>query len=208
MVRRLRRMETSTAETQENVESFQSVQRKRSGFREKNRNVSEIDKAVDGRENIINRIADKVYDLNEGARRAAPGVDLEDGAGRGVDPRPAEPEKAPVRREGGRDDGPVPPERLEAGWLSGEPLPARPAAEWIAGGTEQAAVEAEQTFGRAAPVIPAAEWIAGGETPARIPAEEPRASVPPASEEMRWAEQADRAFRRDSRRYDGGFYLY
>ena len=23
-----------------------------------------------------------------------------------------------------------------------------------------------------------------------------------------WAEQADRAFRRDSRRYDGGFYLY
>lgn len=190
-------MEASAAETQENVESFRSVQRKRSGFREKNRNVSGIDKTVDGRENIINRITDKVYDLNEGARRAAPGVDLEDGAGRGVDPRPAEPEKAPV-----------PPERLEAGWLSGEPLPARPAAEWIAGGTEQAAVEAEQTFGRAAPVIPAAEWIAGGETPARIPAGEPRSSVPPASEEMRWAEQADRAFRRDSRRYDGGFYLY
>ena len=208
MVRRLRRMETSAAETQENVENFQSVQRKRNDFRRKNRNISEIDKAVDGRENIINRIADKVYDLNEGARRAAPGADLEDGAGRGVDPRPAEPEKAPVRREGGRDDGPVPPERLEAGWLSGEPLPARPAAEWIAGGTEQAAVEAEQTFGRAAPVIPAAEWIAGGETPARIPAEELRSSAPPASEEMRWAEQADRAFRRDSRRYDGGFYLY
>ena len=113
-----------------------------------------------------------------------------------------------VGRDRGRDDGPVPPERLEAGWLSGEPLPARPAAEWIAGGTEQAAVEAEQTFGRAAPVIPAAEWIAGGETPARIPAEELRSSAPPASEEMRWAEQADRAFRRDSRRYDGGFYLY
>jgi len=29
-----------------------------------------------------------------------------------------------------------------------------------------------------------------------------------AAEELRWAEQADRAFRRDSRRYDGGFYLY
>lgn len=208
MVRRLRRMETSAAETQENVDTFQNQRKKRSGFHEKNRNVSEIDKAVDGRENIINQIADRAYDLNEGARRAAPGVDLEDGDGRGVDPRPAEPEKAPVRREGGRDDGPVPPERLEAGWLSGEPLPARPAAEWIAGGTEQAAVEAEQTFGRAAPVITAAEWIPGGETPARIPAEEPRSSVPPASEEMRWAEQADRAFRRDSRRYDGGFYLY
>jgi len=26
--------------------------------------------------------------------------------------------------------------------------------------------------------------------------------------ELGWAEQADRAFRRDSRRYDGGFYLY
>ena len=148
-----------------------------------------------------------VYDLNEGARRAAPGVEPEDGAGRGVDPRPAESEETPVRRDGGRDDGPVPPERLEAGWLSGEPLPARPAAEWIADGTERAAVETERTFDRAAPAIPAAEWIPGGETPARIP-EETISSVPPASEEMRWAEQADRAFRRDSRRYDGGFYLY
>ena len=27
-------------------------------------------------------------------------------------------------------------------------------------------------------------------------------------EELRWAERADRAFRRDSRRYDGGFYLF
>lgn len=208
MVRRLRRMEMSAAETQGNVDGFQNTQRKRSDFHEKSRNVSEIDKPVYEQENIINRITNKVYSLNEGARRAVPGVDLEDGAGRGVDPRPAEPEEAHVRRDGGRDDGPVPPERLEAGWLSGEPLPARPAAEWIADGTERAAVEAEQTFGRAAPAIPAAEWIAGGETPARIPAEEPGSSVPPSSEEMRWAEQADRAFRRDSRRYDGGFYLY
>lgn len=30
----------------------------------------------------------------------------------------------------------------------------------------------------------------------------------PAVDETRWAEWADRAFRRDSRRYDGGFYLY
>lgn len=28
------------------------------------------------------------------------------------------------------------------------------------------------------------------------------------SGDLTWAEQADRAFRRDSRRYDGGFYLY
>ena len=27
-------------------------------------------------------------------------------------------------------------------------------------------------------------------------------------EELRWAERADRVFRRDSRRYDGGFYLF
>ncbi len=33
-------------------------------------------------------------------------------------------------------------------------------------------------------------------------------SLPPSGSELRWAEQADRAFRRDSRRYDGGFYLY
>lgn len=149
-----------------------------------------------------------VYDLNEGVRRAAPEVGPEDGAGRGVDPRPAEPEVTPVGRDRGRDDGPVPPERLEAGWLSGEPLPARPAAEWIADGTERADMEAEQTFDRAAPAIPAAEWISGPTDRTRIPAEETISSVPSASEEMRWAEQADRAFRRDSRRYDGGFYLY
>lgn len=29
-----------------------------------------------------------------------------------------------------------------------------------------------------------------------------------AADELSWAEQADRIFRRDSRRYDGGFYLY
>lgn len=153
-----------------------------------------------------------VYDLNEGVRRGAPEVDLEDGAGRGVDPRPAEPEVTPVGRDGGRDggrdDGPVPPEKLEAGWLSGKPLPARPAAEWIADGTERADMEAERTFDRAAPAIPAAEWISGPTDRTRIPAEETISSVPSASEEMRWAEQADRAFRRDSRRYDGGFYLY
>jgi len=33
-------------------------------------------------------------------------------------------------------------------------------------------------------------------------------SAASAAEELRWAERADRAFRRDSRRYDGGFYLY
>ncbi len=32
--------------------------------------------------------------------------------------------------------------------------------------------------------------------------------LPPPGGALSWAEEADRAFRRDSRRYDGGFYLY
>ena len=36
----------------------------------------------------------------------------------------------------------------------------------------------------------------------------PARGTAPAVDEARWAEWADRAFRRDSRRYDGGFYLY
>ncbi|USF27615.1 hypothetical protein N510_002571 [Firmicutes bacterium ASF500] len=36
----------------------------------------------------------------------------------------------------------------------------------------------------------------------------PARGAAPAVDEARWAEWADRAFRRDSRRYDGGFYLY
>lgn len=36
----------------------------------------------------------------------------------------------------------------------------------------------------------------------------PARGTAPAVDEARWAEWADRVFRRDSRRYDGGFYLY
>lgn len=36
----------------------------------------------------------------------------------------------------------------------------------------------------------------------------PERNAPLPGGEIRWAERADRAFRRDSRRYDGGFYLY
>ena len=43
--------------------------------------------------------------------------------------------------------------------------------------------------------VPGGDWSgAGGELPS--------------SGGTDWVEQADRAFRRDSRRYDGGFYLY
>ena len=37
---------------------------------------------------------------------------------------------------------------------------------------------------------------------------EPAAALPLSGGGLDWAQQADRAFRRDSRRYDGGFYLY
>lgn len=52
------------------------------------------------------------------------------------------------------------------------------------------------------------EWLSDGVVRFRTPAEETGPAVPSAQDDMRWAEQADRAFRRDSRRYDGGFYLY
>lgn len=47
---------------------------------------------------------------------------------------------------------------------------------------------------------PSGEGWSGGGGPDRY--------ASPAEEELRWAERADRVFRRDSRRYDGGFYLY
>ena len=48
---------------------------------------------------------------------------------------------------------------------------------------------------------PRGTWTAGG-----VAGETARPSG--GDEGSRWAEWADRAFRRDSRRYDGGFYLY
>lgn len=54
-----------------------------------------------------------------------------------------------------------------------------------------------------------AERMAGLEGADRAAESVPAAVLPAASGEgIEWAEQADRAFRRDSRRYDGGFYLY
>lgn len=75
--------------------------------------------------------------------------------------------------------GEVPASR-DGGW-SGGPVPeGRPGPEWSFGGTEQAWTPAEKIS------LPAAPGLG----------------------ELEWAERADRAFRRDSRRYDGGFYLY
>ena len=83
-----------------------------------------------------------------------------------------------------------------------------------------------------AEAVPAGEafrrWRAGAETSGGYPVSLPgsrAASLPgaavgagsgqnavlsgaPSADEVRWVERADRVFRRDSRRYDGGFYLY
>lgn len=62
--------------------------------------------------------------------------------------------------------------------------------------------------GSVPPRGPASGWISSGVPEVEAPGGGPVPSGPPASGEMIWAELADRAFRRDSRRYDGGFYLY
>ena len=208
---------------EKDVENFPDTQRKSEAHGEKDGSISEIDKSIVQQEDAVTRIENRVvYHLNEGARRASPEAGPADSAGREERPRPAGLEGTPVRRDRGRDSDPVPPERPEAGWLSGEPLPARPAAEWIAGESKAAASETEWTAGESAPAgpetarlpggaegtVPPSGWIAVGETPVQTPVEEPRPGLTPASDELRWAEQADRAFRRDSRRYDVGFYLY
>lgn len=58
------------------------------------------------------------------------------------------------------------------------------------------------------PFIPEAGWIAGGGRPPWMSSGETGPSGAREPVGMEWAERADRAFRRDSRRYDGGFYLY
>ncbi len=68
--------------------------------------------------------------------------------------------------------------------------------------------DGRRNSGSVPPRGPASGWISGGVPEVEAPGGGPVPSGSPASGEMIWAEQADRAFRRDSRRYDGGFYLY
>ena len=74
---------------------------------------------------------------------------------------------------------------------------ARPPREPGRGGGERAPWRGTGVAGRP----PRGTWTAGG-----VAGETARPSG--GDEGSRWAEWADRAFRRDSRRYDGGFYLY
>lgn len=118
--------------------------------------------------------------MSEAEGRAAWEAGPGDGGGREAILQSPELEETQTGREGGQDVGPVPP--------------GRPAAAGVSGGERM-------------PGVPSG-WLSDGEVRTWTPAEETGPGLPTASGEMRWAEQADRAFRRDSRRYDGGFYLY
>lgn len=162
------------------MDNFLDIGEKSINYPEKSRNVDKIKKEVDEAEFIVGRNINTVYNLSGAEGRAAWEAGPGDGGGREAILQSPEPEEAPTGREGGQDADSVPL--------------GRPAAEWVASGERM-------------PGAPSG-WLSAGEVRAWTPAEETGPSAPSASGEMRWAEQADRAFRRDSRRYDGGFYLY
>lgn len=135
---------------------------------------------VDEADFIVNRNKNMIYNQDEGESRSAWEAGPGSGGGRGKNLPPPEPEELPTGRDGGQDAGPVPTGRQAEAWVPG---------------------------GERTPGAPPG-WLPEGEVRFWTPAEETGPAVPSAQGEMRWAEQADRAFRRDSRRYDGGFYLY
>lgn len=163
-----------------NIDNFLDIGGKAADYPEESRNVDKIKKEVDEAEFIVGRNINTVYNLNGAEGRATWEAGPGDGGGQEEILRSPETEEAQIGRNGGQDAGPVPP--------------GRPAAAGVPGG--------ERTPG--AP----SGWLSDGGVRAWTPAEETGPGLPSASGEMRWAEQADRAFRRDSRRYDGGFYLY
>lgn len=173
-------MGAAAPEKARNVDDFLDIGEKTKNYPEKSRNVDKIKKEVDETKFIVGRNINTVYNLSGAEGRAAWEASLGDSGGQEEILRSSEPEEAQIGRNGGQDVGPVPP--------------GRPAAAGVAGGERM-------------PGAPSG-WISGGEAQAWTPAEEIGPGLPSASGEMRWAEQADRAFRRDSRRYDGGFYLY
>ena len=163
-----------------NMDDFLDIGEKTTNYPKKSRNVDKIKKEVDEAEFIVGRNINTVYNMSGAERRAAWEVGPGDGGGREAILQSPEPEEVRIGRNGGQDAGPVPLGRPAAAGVSvGERTPGAPSG-----------------------------WLSDGEVRAWTPAEETGPSAPSASGEMRWAEQADRAFRRDSRRYDGGFYLY
>ena len=81
-------------------------------------------------------------------------------------------------------------------------------------GTEEHALHLEKQAARRSLAGPGEAGRPSYETASRLDAGAGRYFLPGGREplqssgELTWVEEADRAFRRDSRRYDGGFYLY
>jgi hypothetical protein len=172
--------EAAETDRDKNADNFLNYEKKTEGFAEKNRIVDQIRKTVDVASPVVNRNINSVYNMSEGERRSAWKAGLGDSGGHGEILPPSEPEKVPAGQNGEQDTGPVP-----AG---------QGPKEWAGGGDRM-------------PGTPPG-WLPDGAVRFWTPAEETGTAAPSAQGDMRWAEQADRAFRRDSRRYDGGFYLY
>ena len=144
----------------------------------------------------------------DGSRRRTPGPRLErmdpdaPGPGRAEGEGEPERESLPLETQLTRldravrwADGSIRSGGMEPG-RSARPAPRRPGGGAGAGSASGRALPGEgwePDWGRAAAGAGGLPYGRGG---------------PGAWEETRWAEQADRVFRRDSRRYDGGFYLY
>lgn len=188
-------MGTAAPLREKNADNFLSYRKKTEDFKEKSRNIDQIAEEVYDLNYIVNRNINTVYNTDRGEGRSAWKAGVGDSGGRREILPPPEPEEVPAGRNGEQNTGPVPAGwGAEAGLSADTKMPAVgsvPAEAWAGGGE------------RTPP-----GWLPDGAVRFWTPAEETGTATPSAQGDMRWAEQADRAFRRDSRRYDGGFYLY
>ena len=195
MIKRLRRITPTTVEETKNVQNFPEILRKTQKQSKENLNVSGRENEVYKAEFPINQNLDKVYNFLERERTpyGEPAAGDADTGGTAVwqtGPAEGRPGEA-----GGRDSAAA-PRFGEAGDRDSAAAPRL----GEAGGRDSAAVP---------PPGPSAQVRMAGSGGTEGTAEPASAVIlPAAAGEAEWAEQADRAFRRDSRRYDGGFYLY
>ncbi len=210
-------MGTAAPLREKNADNFLSYGKKTKDFKEKSRNIDQIAEEVYDLNYIVNHNINTVYNTDRGEGRSAWKAGVGDSGGRREILPPPEPEEVPAGRNGEQNTGPVP-----AGWGAEAGLSADTKAPAVGPVPADRGAEAGLSADTKMPAVgsvPAEAWAGGGErTPPGwlpdgavrfwTPAEETGTATPSAQGDMRWAEQADRAFRRDSRRYDGGFYLY
>lgn len=181
MIKRLRRITPTTVEETENVQNFPEILKKTRKRSKENLNVSGRENEVYKAEFPINQNLDKVYNFLERERVSygEPAAGDADTGGTVV-----------------WQTGPAEGRPSEAGGLDSAAAPRL----GEAGGRDSAAAPRPG---------PSAQVRMAGSGRTEGTAESVSAAIlPAAAGEAEWAEQADRAFRRDSRRYDGGFYLY